>query len=124
MVARILAGLAGLMMGLSSINWLIDPAAAATSLGMPLLEGMGRSTQVGDFPAFFVCCSGFALWAAWKQSAAFAVAAAVLLFGAAVFRTLAYLVHGAEFATNFILIEAVLGGFLIYAATAFNRSPE
>ena len=122
MIARILAGIAGLMMGLSAINWLIDPGAAATSLGMPLLEGLGRSTQVGDFTAFFVCCAGFAFWAAWKSSASFAVAAAALLFGAAVFRTLAYLMHGADLATNFIIIEIVLGGFLSYAAVAFNRA--
>ena len=122
MIARILAGIAGLMMGLSAINWLLDPGAAATSLGMPLLEGLGRSTQVGDFTAFFVCCAGFALWAAWKSSASFAVAAAALLFGAAVFRTLAYLIHGADLATNFILIEVVLGGFLSYAAVAFKRT--
>ena len=51
-----------------------------------------------------------------------ATAAAVLLFGAAVFRTLAYLLHGADFATNFIVIEAVLGGFLVYAATVFGRT--
>ena len=75
LVARILSGLAGLVMGLSAVNWLIDPKAAALALGMPLLEGMGRSTQVGDFTAFFVSCSGFALWAAWKCSAPMATAA-------------------------------------------------
>lgn len=122
MVARILAGLVGLVMGLSAINWLIDPGAAAASLGMTLLEGMGRSTQVGDFTAFFVCCSGFALWSAWKSSAAFASASAALLLGAAIFRTLAWLLHGADLATTFIVVEIVLSAVLIYAATVFNRT--
>ena len=116
MVARVLAGLVGLLMGLQAVNWLLDPTAAAASLGMNLLDGMGRSTQVGDFTAFFVCCSGFALWAAWKRSASFAAASAALLFGAAVFRTFAWIAHGAELATNFIVIEIVLGGMLVFAA--------
>ena len=120
MIARVLAAFVGLVMGLSAINWLIDPDAAATSLGMPLLDGIGRSTQVGDFTAFFVCCSGFALWSAWRMSAPFAMASAALLLGAAIFRTFAWLIHGADLATTFIAVEIVFGALLIFAAMKFK----
>lgn len=120
MVARILSAIVGLFMGLSAINWILDPGAAASSLGMGLMDGLGRSTQVGDFTAFFFCCSGFALWAAWKSSAPFAIASAALLLTAALFRTLAWMVHGADFAATFIVFEVVAGAMLAFAAYKFG----
>ncbi|WOF74193.1 hypothetical protein QMT40_001840 [Parvibaculaceae bacterium PLY_AMNH_Bact1] len=116
MLARILAALPGLAMGINAFMWVTNPAAAAESLGMPLLEGLARSTQVGDFTAFFFACSVMAFLAAWKQNATWAYGAAFILGGAAVFRTLAWAMHGAEFATVFIAVEAVLTLMLIAAA--------
>lgn len=116
MLARILAALPGLAMGFNAFMWITNPAAAAESLGMPLLEGLALSTQAGDFTAFFFACSAMAFLAAWKQNATWAYGAALILGGAAVFRTLAWAVHGAEFATVFIVVEAVLTLMLIAAA--------
>ncbi len=116
MLARILAALPGLAMGVNAFMWVTNPAAAAQNLGMPLLDGIGRSTQAGDFAAFFFACSVMAFLAAWKQNPTWAYGAALLLGGAAVFRTLAWAVHGAEFATVFIIVEAVLTLMLVSAA--------
>ena len=54
MLYRIIPGLVAALLATTAISWLFDPAAAAAGLGMPYLEGIGRSTQVGDFSAFFV----------------------------------------------------------------------
>ena len=116
MLARILAALPGLAMGINAFMWITNPAAAAESLGMPLLDGIGRSTQAGDFTAFFFACSVMAFLAAWKQNATWAYGAALILGGAAVFRTLAWAIHGAEFATVFIVVEAVLTLMLVASA--------
>jgi len=116
MLARILAALPGLAMGVNAFMWVTNPAAAAQNLGMPLLDGIGRSTQAGDFAAFFFACSVMAFLAAWKQNPTWAYGAALLLGGAAVFRTLAWAVHGAEFATVFIAVEAVMTLMLVAAA--------
>ena len=116
MLARILAALPGLAMGFNAFMWITNPAAAAESLGMPLLEGLARSTQAGDFASFFFACSVMALLAAWKQNATWAYGAALILGGAAVFRTLAWAVHGAEFATVFIAVEAIMTVMLVAAA--------
>ncbi|HBM88153.1 MAG: hypothetical protein P1U69_04915 [Parvibaculaceae bacterium] len=116
MLARILAALPGLAMGINAFMWITNPAAAAESLGMPLLDGIGRSTQAGDFAAFFFACSVMAFLAAWKQNATWAYGAALILGGAAVFRTLAWAIHGAEFATVFIVVEAVLTLMLVASA--------
>ena len=122
MAARIMAGLVGLMMGLSAIGWLTDPASAAAGLGMPLLDGIGRSTQVGDFTAFFVTASILAIYGAIRQETQWLIAPALLLGGAAVFRTLAWLVHGAEFATAPIVVEVVLTALLIASVVLMNKA--
>ena len=47
-VLRIIAGLTGALFFLNGLNWIVYPASAAESLGMPLLNGLGLSTQIGD----------------------------------------------------------------------------
>ena len=54
---RIVAALPGVLFAIQGLNWIIDPSAAAEGLGMPLLEGIGRSTQIGDLAAFFFAMS-------------------------------------------------------------------
>ncbi len=124
MVARILSGLVGLFMGVMAVNWIVSPASAAEGLGMPFLDGMARSSQVGDFTSFFVCVSAFALLGAWQRSTSWVSASAALLVCAAAFRTLAWLLHGAEFATASIVAEIVMSTLLIYAAFAFRQSAQ
>ena len=54
MTLRIVAGVIGLMLGVQAVQWMFMPATAAESLGMPLLEGVARSSQMGDTGAFFL----------------------------------------------------------------------
>ena len=53
-VARILSLLPGLLFLSSAYTWVTNPSKASTDLGMTYLEGIGRSTQIGDFSAFFI----------------------------------------------------------------------
>ena len=79
MLPRILAGLVGLIMLVTALGWITDPASAAANLGMPLLDGIGRSTQIGDFTAFFIAVAGFSLYGAWKESPHWVRSAAIVL---------------------------------------------
>ena len=47
-VLRIVAGPYWIFFFLNGLQWIISPANVAASLGMPLLEGVGLSTQIGD----------------------------------------------------------------------------
>jgi hypothetical protein len=51
MLPRILAGLVGLLMFVTALGWLTDPASAAASLGMPWLvsacTALGRKALIG-----------------------------------------------------------------------------
>ena len=59
---QILIGLAGVLFLFTGIRWLLDPGTAAQTLGMPLLDGIGRSTQIGDLASFFLSL-GFMIFA-------------------------------------------------------------
>ncbi|MGH0029792.1 MAG: hypothetical protein ACQGVC_08370 [Myxococcota bacterium] len=116
MTLRILVGLLGVLFAVQSLGWIIDPESAAEGLGMPLLDGLGRSTQVGDFGAFFVTLSGLILLGAVQQKREWLLVAACMLLLAAVLRTLAWLVHGADLATTFVSIEIMAAVVLTVAA--------
>ena len=51
---RFISALPALLFMLIGVRWLTTPEAVAAEFGMPLLEGLGRSTQIGDLGAFFV----------------------------------------------------------------------
>ncbi len=111
MLDKIIKGLAYLLSALLLINgiqWLAVPATTAESFGMPLLDGIGRSTQIGDLSAFFIVAGGMGLAGLLRGDRSLLLAPAALVGGAAAFRTLAWGVHGAPFATQFIVIEIVM----------------
>jgi len=116
MVARIMAGVVALLLGSLALGWLLDPASAAANLGMPLLDGIGRSTQVGDLTALFVSGSALCLFGAIRQQTPWLYSAALVLGSAALFRTTAWLFHGAALATASIAAELVMTGMLIGSA--------
>lgn len=117
MAFRILPGLLGAFFLLQGSMWLIDPGGAAEGLGMPLLEGAARSTQIGDLSGFFLCLGGFALFGAIRLRPDFVRAAGCLVGLVAVTRTIAWAAHGAEFTTQFIVIEVVCGALLGLSAS-------
>ena len=122
MTAKILAGIVALLMGITAVRWLVDPAGAAEGLGMPLLNGIGRSTQVGDFSAFFVAITAFCVLGAIKREPIWLYSAATLLGLAAVMRTLAWAVHGAAFAVAPVGVEVVTTAMLVISAVLMKRS--
>ncbi|MEM9257243.1 MAG: hypothetical protein AAGA91_17510 [Pseudomonadota bacterium] len=106
-VTKVLAILASALLLLVGLRWIVDPAGAAAELGMPLLEGLGRSTQIGDLTAFFVVAGCFGLFGTLRRNSTALAAAAALVGGAAVFRTLAWAAHDAALAPQ-ILVEIVM----------------
>jgi hypothetical protein len=115
-VFRALAGLIGLLFVIMGVRWVIDPAGAAGAIGLPVLEGLALSSQIGDLGAFFFAGGAMALFGAWKQKAAWYLAPALLIGTAAVFRILAALVQDATMAPQMIIPELVMTGILLMAA--------
>lgn len=111
MLDKVIKGLAYLFSALLLVNgmqWLATPAAAAEAFGMTLMDGIGRSTQIGDLSAFFIVAGGMGLAGLLRKDKALLLVPAALVGCAAVFRTVAFAAHGAAFATQFIVVEIVM----------------
>ena len=113
MWARVISGLIGVFMLYSALRWIIDPASAAAGLAMALVEGpgettLGMNTQIGDFTSFFFTAGIMACIGAYRNEHVWLYGTISLLGSAAVFRTYAGLVHGADFLTTAIVFEVVM----------------
>jgi hypothetical protein len=106
-IIRVLAYLVSLLLLVTAAGWMLDPAGAADNLGMPLLEGIGRSSQVGDMTAFFAVAGIFGFWGLIANNRYLLYAPAALVGLAALFRTLAWLLHDAALA-EMIVPEIVM----------------
>src|SRR5215470_13511769 len=95
----------GILFTLQGVGWLLAPLRAASGLGMPLLDGMGRSTQIGDFSAFFLTLGVTILVGSRPGRNQLLYVPGYMLGAAAILRTLAWMFHGAAFAGLFIVIE-------------------
>jgi len=110
-----LAGLIGVLVMILGARWLFDPAGAAAAAGMPLLDGVARSTQVGDLGALLFVSGAFTLVGILRRMPVLLYTPLFMLGITAVFRGLAVVVAGAALAPELIGIEIVLC-VIIFAA--------
>ena len=120
-ILRLLSVTAGIPIFANGVMFMFDPETAARQLGMPLLEGMARSTQIGDFGSFFLCSSIAAFFGAWNRSPLMLYMAAFLIGGAAVCRIIASVLHDAPFATTFIAVELILAAIWLVSGRYFHQ---
>ena len=113
---RIAAALPGFLLLMNAVGLAVAPEGVVTSLGMIYLDGLGRSSQVGDTGAFFACGGLFIVFGAFRARPQWIMAGAFLFLVAAMYRVLAAALHGAEFATTFITVEVVSFLWLMVAA--------
>jgi len=119
-VLRVIAGLAGTLFFLNGLQWIINPASIAESLGMPLLQGVGLSTQIGDLGSFFITVGAMTLIGAITTSRHWFYAPSMLLLVAALYRTLSTVLYDAPFVISAIVVELSLGLFLIFAGSRIS----
>ena len=116
-VLRVVAGLLGALFFVMGLQWILSPANIAESLGMPLLEGVGLSTQIGDLGSFFITVGAMTLIGAITTTRHWFYAPSMLLLVAALYRTLSTLLYGAPFVISAIAVEVVVGSFLIFVSS-------
>ena len=105
LVVTVLPGILFVVIG---VGWVIDPGSAAAGVGMPLLEGVGRSTQIGDLGAFFLTMGLLILVGVTTLKRVWFYPPMMLLGLAATFRIIAWLVHGAALAGSMIAVEVIV----------------
>ena len=117
---RVLVTLPAILFIVTGLRWAIDPSGAATALGMTLLDGIGRSSQIGDVGAMFLSMGIMMLLALVTAKRAWFYAPALLLSLIAVFRLLAWLVHDAALAMDMIVVELVVTVIVLIAASKLS----
>ena len=115
-ILRVVTVLPGILFVVIGVGWIIDPASAAAGVGMPLLEGVGRSTQIGDLGSFFLTMGLLILVGVTTLERAWFYPPMMLLGLAAMFRLVAWLVHGAALAGSMIAVEIIVTT-LLYVST-------
>jgi hypothetical protein len=120
---RTVSGLIGLGALLIGALWWLQPETAAGLLGASLLDGTGRSAQIGDTGAFFMGVGLLMLWGALRQQATYVLIGGCLVGLVAPGRILSATVHGGAVTTPEVVVECVI--FLIALVTwfAINRRP-
>ena len=120
-VGRVLSLLPAILFLSTAYGWITNPSEAAKGLGMPLLEGIGRSTQIGDFSAFFIGVGLFSLMGALTNKVTYVYCAIVILLSAAIMRIVAWQIHGAELASFFIGVE-IASAVILFISALLIRS--
>ena len=123
-IIRIIAALPGVILLNNAVAFILTPQTVVESLGMSYLDGLGRSTQIGDMGSFFACSSLFIIYGAFRDKPQWLMAGAYLLIAAAAYRLMATLLHGADFAQTFIGVEIVIFTWLVVASRFFPQANE
>ena len=120
-VLRVLVVLAAITFLVIGLRWAIDPSSAASDLGMTLLSGVGRSSQIGDVGALFLSMGSMILIALVTGQRSWFYAPALMLSLIAVLRILAWLLHDAALTLDMIILEVIVASLLLFASSRLSR---
>ena len=115
-VLRALVVLLGCLFILGGIGWYVDPARPAERLGMVLMDGVGRSSQIGDLSALFVTAGACVLIGAITRNRTWFYPTVMMMGVAAIGRLLAWLLHDAALAMDLIAVEAGCAALFLLAS--------
>lgn len=121
-ILRTLTALSGLGLLVFGLGWWVHPAAAADMLGASLLDGTGRTTQIGDSGAFFVGAGSMLLWGALRKVPTLLMAGGGLVGLVIPGRVLSASIHGGSQTPDEIIAECAILFLAVVTAAAVNRS--
>ena len=119
---RTLTGLSGLGLLIFGLGWWVHPAAAAEMLGATLLDGTGRTAQIGDSGAFFVGAGTMLLWGALRKVPTLLLAGGGLIGLVVPGRVLSASIHGGGRTPDEIIAECMVLLLAVITAAAVSRS--
>ena len=118
---RIITVLSGLGLFLIGVIWWLQPATAAEVLGASLLDGTGRSTQIGDSGAFFIGAGGLLALGAIRNHAALVISGGLLVGLVIPGRVLSATTHGGAWTPDEIAGECIVLIVALLTAAAIHR---
>ena len=123
-VLRTITVLLGLPLLLLGLGWWVHPGPAADLLGATLLEGTGRSTQIGDSAAFFIGSGAMLIWGAIRSNATVLVTGGCLVGLVAPGRIISAVMHGGSWTAYEIVAECAILIVALYTASKIHQGEE
>ena len=118
---RLLTVLSGLGLLVFGLGWWVHPGPAAEMLGATLLEGTGRTAQIGDTGAFFVGAGSMLAWGAIRGQASVLLAGGLLVGLVGPGRVASGLYHGGAWTPDEIVAECAITILALTTATLIQR---
>ena len=118
---RLLTVLSGLGLLVFGLGWWVHPGPAAEMLGATLLEGTGRTAQIGDTGAFFVGAGMMLAWGAIRGQASVLLAGGLLVGLVVPGRVASAMYHGGSWTPDEIVAECVITILALNTATLIQR---
>ena len=115
-IAYTLSGILGVVLAIIALRWILSPEDSANSLGMVLLEGAGRNTQIRDFTALFASTSIFCFISITTRQYQWIFSSGIVFLLIALISVLASQLHDAPLTYSSLIAE------IIFAVIAFTSA--
>jgi hypothetical protein len=115
-LAYTLSGILGLVLAIIALRWILSPEDSANSLGMVLLDGAGRNTQIRDFTALFASTSIFCFISITTRQYQWIFSSGIVFLLIALISVLASQLHDAPLTYSSLIAE------IIFAVIAFTSA--
>ena len=119
-VLQIAVLILGALLVVVGLLWGAVPETMAERSGITFVEGMGRSTLIGDFGSHFFATGVLVLLGLYTRQSQWLYGAAIAIATTGVWRFLAWIFHDAPFASTPITIEIIATA--LFATMAFFQS--
>jgi len=118
---RLLTVLSGLGLLVFGLGWWVHPGPAAEMLGATLLEGTGRTAQIGDTGAFFVGAGMMLAWGASRGQANVLLGGGLLVGLVVPGRVASAMYHGGSWTPDEIVAECAITILALSTATLIRK---
>ena len=108
--------LPGVFFLFTGYQWLVSPETAADALMMPLLDGAGRSSQMGDIGGLFLGMGLVVMGAVVTRNGDWLMPLSIILASIGIFRLLAFSLHDATLIPQMLVLEIVLSVWFGFAS--------
>jgi len=115
-IAYTLSGILGVVLAIIALRWILSPEDSANSLGMVLLDGAGRNTQIRDFTALFASTSIFCFLSIVTRQYQWIFSSGIVFSLIALISVLASQLHDAPLTYSSLIAE------IIFAVMAFTSA--
>ena len=115
-IAYTLSGILGLVLAIIALRWILSPEDSANALGMVLLDGAGKNTQIRDFTALFASTSIFCFLSITTRQYQWIFSTGIVFSLIALISVLASQLHDAPLTYSSLIAE------IIFAIMAFTSA--